>query len=98
MTNWWDEGRAKKLKENKQEEQDSPKFGLIRTIDDIEPLYPPETAAKYLGVSVKTLPKLISKGLLEVTKQGRNNYFTAQQIADCKQRRQQEWQRKRSQR
>lgn len=92
MSNWWDDGPAKKIKQEKEPAQ----FGLVKTIDDIEPLYPPETAAKYLGVSIKTIPRLLSKGLLKATKQGRNNYFTAQQIEDCKRRRQREWQRKRS--
>jgi hypothetical protein len=96
MSNWWDEGSAKKIKVDKDEQP--AQFGLVKSIDDIEPLYSPEVAAKYLAVSIHTLPGLIRKGLLEPTKQGRNNYFTAQQIADCKRKRQQEWRRKKGQR
>ncbi len=79
---FWDEGSAKKIKP--QDEATQPSLGLINSIDEIEPLYGPEEAAKILKIELSTLYKFRCQGLIEPTYQGRNLFFTAQQIADCR--------------
>jgi excisionase family DNA binding protein len=91
---FWDDGPAVKIKHP--EESVTPSIGLITRIDQIEPLYTVEEAAKILRVEVSTVYKFKCQGIIEATKQGRNIFFTAQQIADCRKRRQQQWQRRKA--
>lgn len=91
--NFWDEGSAKIIKQS--DDNIRPGLGLINSIDQIEPLYGPEEAAKILKIELSTLYKFRCQGIIEPTYQGRNLFFTAQQIADCRKRRQQQCQKKR---
>lgn len=89
---FWDDGNAKKIRHD--ESAVRPSLGLVSSLNEIEPLYNPEEAAKVLRIELSTLYKFRCQGLIEATYQGRNIFFTAQQIADCRRRREQ-WAKKR---
>jgi len=82
--NWWDEGAAVKLPQSKSKDSKPQLAVVVNSIEEIEPLYEPEAAAKVLGVTVDTIYRWKRLGLIEHTPQGRNIRFTAQQIADCR--------------
>ena len=94
--NWWDQGPVKKLpKKNTHGGSD---FKPVRSIDELEIRYSSKETAKFLGVSPYTLRKWRRLGIIEGIKDGRDWKFTAQQIADCRHRREHEWEKLRKQR
>ena len=93
--NWWDDGSVARIRNNKTE----PNLNLgVRTIEDLEPMYSVRQVAEYFDVSEGTVYKWKMIGLIEPTMQGRSVKFTAKQIADCKHKRQHQWQKVRKER
>lgn len=83
MGNWWDK--------NNNKEQTQKIHSVVSSIEQLEPLYTVEHVAKYFGVEPGTVYKWKMIGLIEPTPQGRDLRFTAKQIDECKQRRENKW-------